>query len=124
MYGNLHLGDFPFGDKFLRLHEKVAVVTGSGRGLGAAIAERLADEGTRVVVVDIDGEAAQKVSESLTKQGHENLAIALSCPGLSPFSASNRALWALGCISEQLRYYPRCRFPQNDRRSMAASARC
>lgn len=76
LYGNLHLGDFPFGDEFLRLHEKVAVVTGSGRGLGAAIAERLADEGTRVVVVDIDGEAAQKVTESLTKQGHENLAIA------------------------------------------------
>ncbi|MGP9630053.1 MULTISPECIES: 3-oxoacyl-ACP reductase FabG [unclassified Halomonas] len=60
----------------MRLHEKVAVVTGSGRGLGAAMAERLADEGARVVVVDIDGEAARQVSESLTKQGHDNLAIA------------------------------------------------
>lgn len=60
----------------MRLHEKVAVVTGAGRGLGAAMAERLADEGARVVVVDIDGEAAQQVSESLTKQGHDNLAIA------------------------------------------------
>ena len=60
----------------MRLHEKVVVVTGAGRGLGAAMAERLADEGARVVVVDIDGEAAQQVSESLTKQGHDNLAIA------------------------------------------------
>lgn len=76
LYGTLHLGGFPFGDEFMRLHEKVAVVTGSGRGLGAAMAERLADEGARVVVVDIDGEAARQVSESLTKQGHDNLAIA------------------------------------------------
>ena len=60
----------------MRLHEKVVVVTGAGRGLGAAMAGRLADEGARVVVVDIDGEAAQQVSESLTKQGHDNLAIA------------------------------------------------
>lgn len=60
----------------MRLHRQVAVVTGAGRGLGAAMAERLADEGASVVVVDIDDEAARQVSESLTKQGHDNLAIA------------------------------------------------
>ncbi|NYS76447.1 MULTISPECIES: 3-oxoacyl-ACP reductase FabG [Halomonadaceae] len=71
----------------MRLHEKVAVVTGSGRGLGAAMAERLADEGARIVVVDIDGEAARQVSESLTKQGHDNLAIACNVADRAQVSA-------------------------------------
>jgi hypothetical protein len=38
---------------------KVAVVTGGAGGLGAAAASRLASEGARLVLVDIDGEAAE-----------------------------------------------------------------
>jgi len=44
---------------------QVAVVTGAGRGLGAASASRLAQEGAHVVVVDIDGDAAEQVAASL-----------------------------------------------------------
>jgi NAD(P)-dependent dehydrogenase (short-subunit alcohol dehydrogenase family) len=44
---------------------KVAVVTGAGRGLGAASARRLAEEGAHVVVVDIDPDAAAAVAGSL-----------------------------------------------------------
>ncbi len=44
---------------------KVAVVTGGAGGLGAASARRLAAEGCHVVVVDIDGDGARKVAESL-----------------------------------------------------------
>jgi NAD(P)-dependent dehydrogenase (short-subunit alcohol dehydrogenase family) len=44
---------------------KVAVVTGGAGGLGSASARRLAAEGCRVVVVDIDGEGARKVAEEL-----------------------------------------------------------
>ena len=40
------------------LDGKSAIVTGGGRGLGAAIAHRLAAAGTRVVIADLDGEAA------------------------------------------------------------------
>ena len=41
---------------------KVAVVTGGAGGLGSASARRLSAEGCRVVVVDIDGDAASKVA--------------------------------------------------------------
>ena len=47
------------------LEGKVAVVTGAAGGLGAASAQRLSREGCRVVVVDLDGDGARKVAESL-----------------------------------------------------------
>jgi NAD(P)-dependent dehydrogenase (short-subunit alcohol dehydrogenase family) len=44
---------------------QVAVVTGGAGGLGSASARRLSAEGCRVVVVDIDGDAASKVAGAL-----------------------------------------------------------
>jgi 3-oxoacyl-[acyl-carrier protein] reductase len=53
----------------LGLGGKVAIVTGSARGLGAATARRLALEGAKVVVTDILAEAAQATAEALRDEG-------------------------------------------------------
>jgi NAD(P)-dependent dehydrogenase (short-subunit alcohol dehydrogenase family) len=45
---------------------KVAIVTGGASGMGAASSRRLSEEGASVVVVDINGEGAEKVAASLT----------------------------------------------------------
>lgn len=49
-----------------KLDGQVAIVTGSAQGLGEALARRLDREGCKVVVADLNMEAAQKVADSLT----------------------------------------------------------
>ena len=48
-----------------RLKGKVAIVTGGGNGIGAAICQRLNAEGARVLVADVDIDAAKRVSAKL-----------------------------------------------------------
>lgn len=45
-----------------RLKGKVAVITGAGSGFGEGMAKRFAEEGARVVVADLNGEAAARVA--------------------------------------------------------------
>jgi len=49
----------------MRFSDRVAVVTGGGRGIGAATAERLAAEGARVVVSDLDLGPAEEVAGAI-----------------------------------------------------------
>ena len=50
---------------YKRLEGQVAIITGAAQGLGEALAQRLDQEGAKVVVADINYEAAQKVTENL-----------------------------------------------------------
>ncbi len=54
-----------------RLKDKVAVVTGAASGIGRASAERFAAEGARVVVADLDADAAEKAAAVIAENGGE-----------------------------------------------------
>jgi 3-oxoacyl-[acyl-carrier protein] reductase len=60
-----------------RLNGKVALVTGAGRGIGQAIAVKLASEGARLVINDLDAEPAHATVELLKRRGAE----AVACVG-------------------------------------------
>jgi NAD(P)-dependent dehydrogenase (short-subunit alcohol dehydrogenase family) len=56
------------------LHEKVAVITGSSRGIGLAIAQRMADFGAKVVISSRKADACASVAESIRAGGGTALA--------------------------------------------------
>jgi 3-oxoacyl-[acyl-carrier protein] reductase len=60
----------------LGLTDRVAIVTGSGRGIGAETARALAEEGARIVVTDIDAEAAADSCAALQGAGCKAIAVA------------------------------------------------
>ncbi|MGE5737828.1 MAG: SDR family NAD(P)-dependent oxidoreductase [Betaproteobacteria bacterium] len=60
-----------------KLEGKVALVSGAGRGIGAAIATKLASEGARVVLNDIDEAVADATARAIEGEGGE----AATCAG-------------------------------------------
>lgn len=73
----------------MELRGKTIVVTGSGRGLGAAIAQELARDGANIAVVDIDYESAASMTETLGERHR-----AYACDVASE--------WAVGGLFAQL----------------------
>ncbi|MCI2959877.1 (S)-acetoin forming diacetyl reductase [Pediococcus pentosaceus] len=57
---------------------KVALVTGAGQGIGAAIATRLANDGFAVAVTDMNTETANKVAEKINSNGGRALSIVVN----------------------------------------------
>lgn len=53
----------------MQLENRVAFITGAGSGIGAASARALAREGARVIVTDLDGDAAIAVARTITGDG-------------------------------------------------------
>ncbi|SHG62638.1 3-oxoacyl-[acyl-carrier-protein] reductase [Thermosyntropha lipolytica DSM 11003] len=58
----------------MRLKDKVAIVTGAGKGIGYAIAKRFGEEGAKLVICDIDEASILKTAEELKTLGAEVLA--------------------------------------------------
>src|SRR3546814_8823529 len=65
------------GKEMSKLQGKVALISGSGRGIGRALALKLASEGAHVVVNDLDEAPAAEVVETIKKAGGQ----AVACVG-------------------------------------------
>lgn len=59
-----------------KLENKVAIITGSGRGIGRAIALKLASEGATVVINDLDQDVAQQAAEAISEIGGKAIVVA------------------------------------------------
>jgi NAD(P)-dependent dehydrogenase (short-subunit alcohol dehydrogenase family) len=69
----------------MRLKDKVALVTGGARGIGAAIVDRYAAEGARVAVADVVFDAAQ---ETAARHGDKGLAVRLDVTKIASIEAA------------------------------------
>jgi 3-oxoacyl-[acyl-carrier protein] reductase len=58
-----------------RLKDRIALVTGSGQGMGLAIATALAQDGARVVISDVNDEAIETAVASISGQGTEAMGV-------------------------------------------------
>lgn len=58
-----------------KLNGKVAYVTGSGRGIGRAVALKLASEGASIVINDLDQEPADEVVTAIEEKGGRAIAV-------------------------------------------------
>lgn len=84
----------------MQLEGKVAVVTGSGSGIGRGIAVRFAREGAAVGVWDLNGEAAEVTAQLITEAGGKAVAIGADCASeLAIREAAERTRAAFGAIN-------------------------
>jgi NAD(P)-dependent dehydrogenase (short-subunit alcohol dehydrogenase family) len=58
------------------IHGKIAIITGAGSGIGRGIAKVLANNGAKVVVVDIDETLAKNAAEQIRQAGNISTPIA------------------------------------------------
>ncbi len=82
-----------------RLTGKVAIVTGAANGIGRAIAIRLADEGAKVALADIQLDSAEQAAAEIRRIGAVAIAVALDVTKLDEaIAAADRVESELGPI--------------------------
>lgn len=62
-------------ERSLELSSRVALITGAGRGIGLAVARRLADEGADLVLTDVDQDAIAAAAAEIARLGRKALPI-------------------------------------------------
>ena len=83
----------------VRLTGKVAIVTGAANGIGRAIAIRLADEGAKVALADIQLDSAEQAAADIRRGGADAIAVALDVTRLDQaIAAADRVESELGPI--------------------------
>jgi NAD(P)-dependent dehydrogenase (short-subunit alcohol dehydrogenase family) len=96
MSDDLEHGADRLDERVFRLDDRVAVVSGGGRGIGAAICRLFARVGARVACVDLDGSPAHEVAASIGADGGR--AIAIACDARS----EPQTLAAVRRVTEEL----------------------
>jgi 2-hydroxycyclohexanecarboxyl-CoA dehydrogenase len=78
------------------MDDRIALVTGGGSGIGRATCERLAADGMRVAVADIDASGAAATADAVRAQGREARALAMDIrdfDGVCAAVAALRSTW-------------------------------